>query len=451
MGAAATLGMIPPGLRSKAWAGGGEGLEKTRLDFGIIPLTDCAPLVVAATRGYFRKYGLDVSISREPSWANIRDKVAVGALDGAHMLAGMPIAATLGVGGVRKPTVTAFSMDLNGNGITVSNTLHERMMEADPGAMGEKPTSARALKKVIEADRKAGRPPMTFAMVFPVSTHNYAMRYWMASAGIDPDEDVRLIVIPPSQMVANLSARNIDGYCVGEPWNARAVKAGLGRTVITGYEIWNNSPEKVFGVNLEWAEKYPNTHRAVIMALLETAQWMDRPENRMEVVRIISDRAYVNAPEDVVKMSMTGTFQYGQDEPPRPMPDFNVFYRYAATFPWRSHAEWILTQMIRWGQIEQPVDIRQTAMSVYRPDIHREAAKMLGVDVPPMDYKTEGTHAQPWVLQGDGPTIAMGPDRFFDGRVYDPSSTLDYLAGFDIQHPRMELAALAGFNGSGAG
>ena len=398
LGGTALMSMMPPGLRTAAWAAGSEGLEKTKCTFGIIPLTDCASIVVAAEKGFFKKYGLDVAVSKEASWANIRDKVSIGALDGAHMLAGMPIASTFGIGAIEKPTVTAFSMDLNGNGITVSTDLYKRMWEIDPEAMKESPTSARALKKIIDAEKKAGKPPMTFAMVFPVSTHNYEIRYWMASAGIDPDQDVRLIVIPPPQMVANLQAKNIVGYCVGEPWNERAVKLGIGRTIITNYEIWNNNPEKVFGVNLEWAEKYPNTHKAAVKALIEAAQWMDKPENRLEVVKIISKKSYVNAPVDVVKMSMTGTFKYAKAEDPRPMPDFNVFYRYASTFPWYSHAAWFITQMYRWGQIEKPLDIKKASQAVYRPDIYREAAKELGITYPTIDYKTEGTHKGPWTL-----------------------------------------------------
>lgn len=443
---AATSGTIPGWLQHAAWAAGGEKLEKTQLNFGIIPLTDCAPIVIAAEKGYFKKYGLDVTVSKEASWANIRDKVSIGALDGAHMLAGMPIAASLGVGAVAKPTITAFSMDLNGNAITVSNDLYERMVKADPEAMKERPLSARALKKVIDADKKAGKGPMTFAMVFPVSTHNYEIRYWMASAGINPDQDVRLIVIPPPQMVANLRAKNIDGYCVGEPWNERAVTLGIGHTLITNYEIWNNNPEKVFGVNLEWAEKHPNTHRAAVMALIEAAQWMDKPENRMEVVKIIAQKSYVNAPEDVVKMSMTGTFKYAQDEAPRPLPDFNVFYRYAATFPWRSHAEWFITQMLRWGQIESSIDIKKAAANVYRPDIYREAAKALDIPYPTVDHKTEGTHATEWKLTEASSPIAMGPDKYFDNMVYDPAKLMAYLKGFKVNSMVVSLEALAKSN-----
>ena len=446
IGAAALLkaaGAVVPG---GTWAAGTEGIEKTDLTLGIIPLTDCAPLVIAHEKGYFSKHGINSQISKEASWANIRDKVSIGALDAAHMLAGMPIASSLGVGAIRKPTITSYSMDLNGNGITVSNELYDRMMEADPEAMAERPVSARALKKVIEADKAAGKDPMTFAMVFPVSTHNYEIRYWMADAGIDPDKDVRLIVIPPPQMVANLRAQNIVGYCVGEPWNERAVIAGMGKTLVTNYEIWNNNPEKVVGVNLDWAEKNPNTHMAMIRALVEAAQWMDKPENRLEVVEIISRKSYVNAPVDVVKMSMTGTFRYAMDEEPRPLPDFNVFYRYAATFPWKSHAMWFISQMIRWGQIDKPVDIAKTAGEIYRPDIYREAVKGLGVPVPTIDVKTEGTHAEAWTLEEATTPIAMGSDLFFNGDVFDPSKILSYIEGFEVKNLAFAMDELSKLN-----
>ena len=434
--------LVPGG----AWAAGSEGIEKTDLTLGIIPLTDCAPLVIAHEKGYFSKYGINSQISKEASWANIRDKVSIGALDAAHMLAGMPIASTLGVGAIKKPTITSYSTNLNGNGITVSNELYDRMVEADPQAMAERPVSARALKKVIEADRAAGRNPMTFAMVFPVSTHNYEIRYWMADAGINPDKDVRLIVIPPPQMVANLTARNIDGYCVGEPWNERAVIAGIGKTLITNYEIWNNNPEKVVGVNLDWAEKNPNTHMAMIRALVEAAQWMDKPENRLQVVEIISRKSYVNAPVDVVKMSMTGTFRYAIDEEPRPLPDFNVFYRYAATFPWRSHAVRFLSQMVRWGQIEKPLDIVRTANEIYRPDIYREAVKDMGIPLPTIDMKTEGTHAEGWTLEEATKPVAMGPDLFFNGDVFDPSKILSYIDGFEVKNLAFAMDELSKLN-----
>lgn len=444
--AAALFSGVAPGLRSSVWAAGSDGLEKTKLSFGIIPLTDCAPIVIAKEKGFFAKHGLDVTVTKEASWANIRDKVTLGQLDGAHMLAGMPLASTLGVGAKQKDTVTAFSMDLNGNGITVSNELYDRMMEADPESMKKRPTTAVALKKVIEADKKAGKEPMTFAMVFPVSTHNYEIRYWMASAGIDPDNDVRLIVIPPPQMVANLAAKSIVGYCVGEPWNQRAVEMGIGHSLITNYEIWNNNPEKVFGVTKEWADKNPGSHKAAVKALIEAAQWADKPENRKEVVQIISSKSYVNAPASVVDNSMTGTWMYNKKEGPMSMPDFNVFYRYAATYPWHSHAVWFLTQMVRWGQIDQAINFKKVAESVYLPDLYREAAKDLGLASPTINYKTEGTHAGPWKLDKATTPIAMGPDKFFDGMTFDPSNPVEYLKGFPVNSMKVSLADLAKAN-----
>ncbi|MGK2741145.1 CmpA/NrtA family ABC transporter substrate-binding protein [Tepidicaulis sp. LMO-SS28] len=446
LGTAALLKAASLVVLGGAYAAGKDKIEKPDVKLGIIPLTDCAVIVIAHEKGFFKKHGVNSTVSKEASWANIRDKVSVGELDGAHMLAGMPIAASLGVGAMKKPTVTAYSMDLNGNGITVSNDLYDKMMEADPEAMAERPMSARALKKVIDAHNASGAEPMTFAMVFPVSTHNYELRYWMADAGIDPDKDVRLIVISPPQMVANLRANNIVGYCVGEPWNERAVKAGLGKTLITNYEIWNNNPEKVFGVNLEWAEAYPETHKAMIRAMVEAAQWMDKPENRLEVVEIISRKSYVNAPVDVVKMSMTGTFQYAANEDPRPLPDFNVFYRYAATFPWRSHAMWFLSQMYRWGQIDTPMNIRAVASEVYRPDIYREAVAALGVPVPSTDFKTEGTHEAPWMLEEASAPIPMGPDRFFNGKVFNPADIAQYIESFEIANLKVPLKKLAEVN-----
>lgn len=446
LGAAALMNMVPAAIRSQAWAAGTDGLEKTKLTFGIIPLTDCAPIVIAKEKGFFDKYGLDVTVSKEASWANIRDKVTLGELDGAHMLAGMPLASTLGVGATQKDTVTAFSMDLNGNGITVSNELYERMLQADPEAMKSRPTSAKALKKVIEEDKKAGKEPMTFAMVFPVSTHNYEIRYWMASAGIDPDNDVRLIVIPPPQMVANLAAKNIVGYCVGEPWNQRAVEMGIGHSLITNYEIWNNNPEKVFGVTKEWADKNPNSHKAAVKALIEAAAWADKPENRKEVVNIISAKSYVNAPTSVVDNSMTGTWIYNQKQGPVAMPDFNVFHRYAANFPWQSHAVWFLTQMMRWGQIDKAINFKKVAESVYLPDIYRQAAKELGVAAPTVNYKTEGTHAGQWKLDKATSPIVMGPDKFFDGMAFDPDKAVEYLKGFAVQKSKVSLADLAAMN-----
>ncbi len=403
-------------------------------------------LAVAKEKGFFAKYGLDVVLSKEASWANIRDKVSVGALDGAHMLAGMPIASTLGLGAVKQPMITAFSMDLNGNAITVSNKLFERMKNADPDGMRRRPISASPLKAVIAENKRLGAEPLTFAVVFPYSPQGYELRYWLGSAGIDPNNDIRLIVIPPPQMVDNMRAGHIDGYCVGEPWNEHAVGMGIGKTLITKYEIWNNSPEKVFGVTREWADRYPGTHNAVVSALIEAAQWIDQAEHRAEVVAILSGRNYVNADIDVMKMSMTGTFQFEPDADPVPLPDFNVFFRYAATFPWYSHAVWFITQMYRWGHLSVPVDIRTLAEQVYRPDIYREAAVELQIPYPTIGYKTEGTKSGCWQLSDATRPILMGEDRFFDGGCFDPDHVVDYIAAFAVKNIQVDLEELAALN-----
>ena len=431
-----TTRTTPNSVRTAAWAGGSEGLEKTAVGFGFIPLVDCAPLVVAVEKGFFQRHGLEVTLHREASWASIRDKVVVGALDGAQMLAAMPIAATLGLGGMRRATITACALSLNGNGITVANSLYERMLEADPGAMAQNPVSAKALKKVIDADRAAGRDPMVFATVFPFSAQNYELRYWMASAGIDPDEDVHLIVVPPHQMAACLRAGIIDGYCVGEPWNRQAVFEGLGRILISGYEIWNHKPEKVFGVSRHWAEKHPNTHRAAIMALLAAAEWIDDPNNRLELARILYHRGGVDVSSEALLSSLRN---------PLGIPT-NLFFRNAATFPWVSHAMWFLTQMYRWGHCTQSLDIAKTAAAIYRPDLYREAAMAAGLSYPLVDYKSEGSHDRAWMLHEASAPIPMGEDKFFDGRVFDPSDPVGYLAGFDVCHLGVSLDELKSLN-----
>lgn len=429
---------------AKRHAGG--WVEKPRLTLGFMPLNDCAPLVVALERGRFARHGLDVMLSREVSWANIRDKVAAGLLDGAHMLASMPLATTLGLGEVQQATVAPLSLDLNGNAITVSESLYRRMLDVDSGLFSRRPITAEVLKKLIDDDRQDGRPPLTFAMVFPFSTHNYVLRYWLAAGGIHPDRDVRLIVIPPPQMVEHLASGVIDGFCVGEPWNAAAVSAGLGRTLITDYEIWNNKPEKVFGVNRAWAEQHPNTLRAVLMALLEAAQWLDDPNNRAEASKILSRPEYVDVPAEIIGMSMTGSFRYAATENPSPLPDFHVFYRYAATFPWQSHAVWLLTQMVRWGQIGTEIDMCALARAVYRPDLYRVAAEGLGLCVPRGDEKTEGFHAGPWYVDGSPDPILMGPDRFIDGARFDPADPVGYLSQSELRSGKLEVGQLAPMN-----
>jgi nitrate/nitrite transport system substrate-binding protein len=293
--------------------------------------------------------------------------------------------------------------------------------------------SSQALKQVIDRDRAANRPKLTFAVVYPESSHNYLLRYWLADAGIDPDEDLRLTVVPPPQVGHYLRAGLIAGYCVGEPWNTYAVSEGLGRTLITSFDIWSNHPEKVFAVTRSWAQANPGTHQAVVTALLEACTWLDDPENRPETCELLSQGRYVNAPVDILEKSLTGTLQFSSDEKPRAAPDYNIFHRYAANFPWRSHALWFLSQMLRWGQVDAAINPEAIAKAVYRPEVYRAAADALGLAYPQVDYKLEGLHAGGWALMGGNDAIQMGPDQFMDGRLFDASHWQDYLGGFSIR------------------
>jgi len=410
----------------------GSGLETRAVRLGVIPLTDCATVAVAREKGLFVKYGLDVEIVREPSWSNIRDKVAIGALDGGHMLAAMPLSATLGLGGLGRPMVAALSLGLNGCAITVSTALWRHMLEMDASAGSSALASAHALQKVVARRRASGAPPLTFAAVFPYSMHNYLLRYWLAAAGIDPDEDVRIRIVPPPLMVANLSARHIDGYCVGEPWGQRAIDLGIGRCVAISRDVWSGHPDKVLGFSAEWAARHPNTHRALIAAAIEAARWLDQPGNRGEAARLLARRPYIDLPEEIIAASLTGRVRPGADEDAVDVPDFHVFHNGAATFPWRSHATWILTQMRRWGQIDSGVNVRATAAAVYRPDIYRDVAAALGLSCPAICDKAEGHHARPWPLEAAPSGITMGSDLFLDGRMFDPDRLDDYIADFAV-------------------
>lgn len=383
---------------------------------GFIALTDSAVLIAAKEKGFFARQGLDVTLVREPSWANMRDKVALGALDAAHMLAPMPLAATLGAGGWKKPQVTSFVLNLNGNAVTISSKLWSRLLDAEPALLHDRLEAGNVLRRLIAADRKAGREMLTFATVFNYSSHQIQLRYWLASAGIDPDRDVNLVVVPPPQMTDRLAAGEIDGFCVGDPWNSLAVLRGVGRILISGYEIWNNRMEKVIGVNRDWVERNPLVHKQMLMALIEAAEWLDRPENRLEGVEILARPDYIG-PEaaEAIRLGMLGVVRYGLDVSPEHMPDFFVFSRYSANFPWRSQADWYLTEMRRWKLIDPATDISAVADAVYRTDLYREAAAALDKPFPLIDRKPEGLHAGPWQLAQASAPIEMGADLFFDG------------------------------------
>jgi nitrate/nitrite transport system substrate-binding protein len=415
-------------------------IEKDELKLGFIKLTDMAPLAIAKEKGFFEDEGLFVTLEPQANWKVLLDRVITGELDGAHMLAGQPIASTIGFG-TKAEIVTPFSMDLNGNGITVSNEVWEMMKPFVPMENGKPvhPIKADALKKVIEKFAAEGKP-FNMGMVFPVSTHNYELRYWLASGGINPGyyspsdvsgqikADALLSVTPPPQMPATLEAGTINGYCVGEPWNQAAVFKGIGVPVITDYEIWKNNPEKVFGLTKKFVDENPNTTLALTKALIRAAKWLDENNNanRMEAVEILSRPEYVGADKAVIANSMTGTFEYEKGDK-RDVPDFNVFFRYYATYPYYSDAVWYLTQMRRWGQIAEAKPdawYDETAKSVYRPDIYLKAAEALvaegKADKAEFPFDTDGYRE---------PTPAAD---IIDGISYDGRKPNDYLNSLSI-------------------
>jgi nitrate/nitrite transport system substrate-binding protein len=416
-------------------------LEKEDLTFGFIKLTDMAPLAVAYENGYFEDEGLFVTLEAQANWKVLLDGVIDGQLDGAHMLAGQPLAATIGYG-TQAHIITPFSMDLNGNGITVSNEVWEQMKPNVPlmeDGRPQHPISAAAMAPVVE-DYKDQGIPFNMGMVFPVSTHNYELRYWLAAGGLEPGyyspddisgqigADVLLSVTPPPQMPATLEAGTIFGYSVGEPWNQAAVFKGIGVPVITDYELWRNNPEKVFGISAEFAEENPNTTIALTKALIRAAIWLDENDNanREEAVEILARSEYVGADAEVIANSMTGTFEYEKGDI-REVPDFNVFFRYNATYPFYSDAVWYLTQMRRWGQIAEPQTDEwffETAQSVYRPDIYLDAARLL------VDEGMADEADFPW--DSDGFKAPTPSEDIIDGIAYDGRTPNAYLESLPI-------------------
>jgi nitrate/nitrite transport system substrate-binding protein len=379
--------------------------DRFEVRLGFIPLNDMAPLAVAQERGLFEHHGLRVSLSREPSWANVRDKAAYGLLDGAHMLTPMPITAALDHSG--PAVITPMALALNSNAITVSNELFEMMGEADPLGMTAPTRTAAPLAKALPAWRASrGRKP-NFAMVFPSSAQNYELRYWLAAGGVDPERDVNLVVVPPPRMFDMLRDGRIDGYCAGAPWNAMAEAGGLGRIVIAGWRFWGLKPEKTLGVSAPWAQREPEALQALLRALLEAAIWADAAENREELTAILSMPAYVGESRPTVRWSL-----YADDR------RFLIFHRSAANFPWISHGLWFARQMARWGQADESA-AANAVRAVFRPDLYREAAQALGVNAPLDDVKVEGAHDAPWTVPGSLGPIDMLPDRFFDGTMFD--------------------------------
>lgn len=397
--AALLLAGMPKGWVGGAWAN--EGPETPEVRVGIIALTDCSSIVMAHELGLFTKYGIRSTISKEASWAVIRDRLTLGENQATHMLYGMPYASTMGLmGSPKKPMIIPLGLNHNGQAITLTKALLEKGVK-----------QPQDLKPLAAAAKAAGEP-MTFAMTFPPGTHAMWMRYWLGAGGIHPDKDVTLITIPPPQMVTNMKVGKMDGFCVGEPWNARAIADGVGYTVTTTQKIWPDHPEKVLAFTAEFAERNPRTVKAVMRAVVEASQYIDQLENRPHVAEVVSRPQYINTEKEAILGRLLGKYEYGDGRSEQD-PLYMTFFDRQTNFPWKSHGLWWLSQFRRWGMVGPEVDYRSIVEQVHRPDLFRAVAKEMSIDAPSGDTKQE---------------------TFFDGTVFDPAEPERYARSFPINN-----------------
>jgi nitrate/nitrite transport system substrate-binding protein len=395
--AAAIMSLLAPGVRSGAWAAGSDAPEKTEVKIGFIPLTDCASVAIAAEKGFDKKYGIKIIPSKEASWAGVRDKLSNGELDAAHVLYGLIYGLQLGVGGPQRDMAVLMTINNNGQGITLNNELKAKGV-----------TDGAGLAKLVKAEPKE----WTFAQTFPTGTHAMWLYYWMATYGINPMKDVKVITVPPPQMVANMRVGKMDGYSVGEPWNARAIHDKIGFSAATSQDVWTDHPEKVLGTTLEFIQKYPNTARAMIAALLDASKYIDTMANRSEVARIIATKSYVNTEFDVIEDRMLGQYDNGIGKKWQDANYMKFYNDGKVNFPYLSDGMWFLTQHKRWGLLKAHPDYLGVARKVNQIKLYKEAASLAKVPVPKSDMRTS---------------------KLIDGVVWDGKDPKAYADGFKVK------------------
>ena len=396
-GAAGIMSMVPDAIRHSAWAAGSDAPEKTEVKIGFIPLTDCASVVIASVMGFDKKYGIKITPSKEASWAAVRDKLVNGELDAAHVLYGLIYGVQMGIGGQKKDMAVLMTLNNNGQAITLSDQLKNKGV-----------TTGEQLKVLVDKEKR----DYTFAQTFPTGTHAMWLYYWLATYGIDPFKDVKNITVPPPQMVANMRVGNMDGYCVGEPWGARAIADKIGFTAVTTQDIWKDHPEKVLGTTADFVAKYPNTTRAMMMAILEAAKFIDTMANRPKVAQIISDKSYVNTTEDVIEGRMRGEYENGLGKKWQD-PNYMKFYNDGlVSFPYLSDGMWFLTQHKRWGLLKEDPDYLAVAKKVNQIELYKQAAAQVKVPVPKNPMRTS---------------------KLMDGTVWDGKNPKAYAASFKIK------------------
>lgn len=391
--------LLIPGLMNSVWAAGSDAPEKKTLRVGFIPLTDCAPVVMAAVKKFDEKYGITIIPSKESSWASVRDKLLSGELDAAHVLYGMVYGLQHGVSGPQREMAVLMTLNNNGQAITLSNQLK---------AAGV--TDGASLKKVIAASPQG---TYTFAQTFPSGTHAMWLYYWLANAGIDPFADVRNVVVPPPQMVVNMKIGNMSGFCVGEPWNQRAILDGIGFTAATSQQIWPDHPEKVLGTTSAWVSANGNAARALTAAVLEASRWIDASdENRRETAKTIAARAYINTAVETIEGRMLGHYEDGLGKTWQDAHAMRFFNDGAVSYPWLSDGIWFLTQQKRWGLLKSDPDYLAVARQINRSELYTQAATAVGgISVP---------------------TSSMRSSTLIDGKVWDGSDPAAYANSFAI-------------------
>lgn len=389
---------------------------------GFMPLLDSVLLVAAKEKGFAAAESIELQLVRESSWANIRDRLAVGHFDVAHMLAPMALAAALGLTPIPRPILAPMALGLGGNAVTVSAALWERLRTAGAPEALEAAGVGQALKRVVADGAK-----LKLGVVHPYSAHNYELRYWLHACGVRPDEDLEIVVLPPPLLPDALASGAIDGYCVGEPWNSVAVASGVGRIATVKAEIWRSSPDKVLGVRGDWAAEGPERLAALLRALYRAAEWCGAPANAAEASAMLGQPQYLDLPPALLEHGLTGRLAIGGGAEQR-VDDFFLPQARAATFPWTSHALWLYSQMVRWGQVSHSEEQARRAAACYRPDLYRAALGPLGVPVPAANAKVEGALLQATPSGASSGSLLLGPDGFFDGRIFDPTGLDAYLA-----------------------
>jgi two-component system, oxyanion-binding sensor len=380
------------------------------LRIGFIPLVDAAALIVAVDKGFAAAEGLDITLVREVSWSNVRDKLNIGLFDAAHLLAPVAIASSLGLGHVKVPIVASFNLGLNGNAITVSPALHAAIMAEIDGDPFDPMVTALALSRVVAARRKSGAEPLIFGMTFPFSTHNYQLRFWMAAGGVDPDEDVHMVVLPPPYMVDSLASGQVDAFCVGAPWNSVAVDLGVGHILHFVSDILVRAAEKVLAVRQNWSEKNPQVLAALIRAASRAAEFIEQPENRAEAARMLARPERIGVDADVILRTLDGRLKISPDGTMRESSRYLLVGREGAARPEPAQAAWLYAQMVRWGQASISPEALRIAEGVFRPDLYDAA---LG-------------------LRGEADPTAFGSVGAFAGPVFDPADITGYLASFEV-------------------